>query len=180
MPLNLTVLALNALAARRHPRPGVRRALRFLATGSGMVFVGNVISVWYLTALGENPPVTWADPFYLADSLLLVCALLSFPLARRTRLERWKFGLDAAMVLTGGAVVIWFYSVRPTAAAQENGLVVTFIAFAYPLVSMLVLLGITTVLLRRPIDGNRLAFGLLVTGILTSIIADLTFNYVLL
>jgi diguanylate cyclase (GGDEF)-like protein/PAS domain S-box-containing protein len=181
MPLNLTVLALNALAARSVILdPGVRRALRFLATGSGMVFIGNVISVWYLTARGENPPVTWADPFYLSDSLLLVSALLSFPLARRTRLERWKFGLDAAMVLTGGAVAIWFFSVRPTAAAEENGLVVTFLAFAYPLVSLLVLLGITTVLLRRPIDGNRLAFGLLVGGVLTSIIADLTFNYVLL
>ncbi|HEX6107344.1 MAG TPA: EAL domain-containing protein [Gemmatimonadales bacterium] len=181
MPLNLAVLALNALAARNAVLdPGVRRALRLLAAGSGMVFVGNLISVYYLTVLQANPPVTWADPFYLGDSLILLLALLSFPLARRTRLERWKFTLDAAMVSVGGAVAIWFFSVRPTAAAEENGLVVTFLAFAYPLVSMLVLLGITTVLLRRPIDGNRLAFGLLVGGVGTSVVADLTFNYVLL
>ena len=102
------------------------------------------------------------------------------PLARRTHMERWKFSLDAAMVLTGGAVAIWYFSVRPTAAAEETGLVVTFLAFAYPLVSLLVLLGITTVLLRRPTDGNRVAFGFLVGGVLTSIIADLTFNYILL
>ena len=43
---------------------------------------------------------------------------------------------------------------------------------------MLVLLGVTTVLLRRPIDGNQLAFGLLVTGVSVGVVADLTFNVV--
>src|SRR5207237_622162 len=35
-----------------------------------------------------------------------------------------------------------------------------------------------TVLLRRPIDGNRLAFGFLVTGVSVGVVADLTFNLV--
>ena len=82
------------------------------------------------------------------------------------------------MVLVGGGVAIWYFSVRPTAASQESSLVVTLLAFAYPLASMLVLLGVTTVLLRRPIDGNRLAFGLLVTGVSVGVVADLTFNLV--
>ncbi len=181
MPLNLTVVALNALASRSPVLdPGVRRALRLLALGSALVFLGNTISIGYLVLLLENPPVSWADPFYLADSLLLLFALLSFPLARRTRLERWKFSLDAAMVLVGGAVAIWYFSVRPTAASDETDFVVTFLAFAYPLASLMVLFGSTTVLLRRPTDPNRLAFGLLVSGILLSIVADLTFNYILL
>src|SRR5688572_21950839 len=51
-------------------------------------------------------------------------------------------------------------------------------AFAGPLGGMLVRLGVTTVLLRRPIDGNRLAFGLLVTGVSVGVVADLTFNLV--
>ena len=181
MPLNVAVLFLNALAACNPVLdPRVRRALRLLAIGGAMVFVGNTISVTYLTVLQENPTVSFADPFYLADSLFTLAALLSFPLARRTRLERWKFGLDAAMVVVGGGVAIWYFSVRPTAAAQDSGVVVTALAFAYPLASMLLLLGVTTVLLRRPVDGNRLAFGLLVSGVLVSIIADLTFNWVML
>ena len=180
MPLNLAVATLTLLASRSPVLdPGVRRALRFLALGSAMVFIGNAISTWYLMVLRENPPISWADVFYLSDSLLILAALLSFPLARRTRLERWKFGLDAAMVLVGGAVVIWYYSIRPTAAASENSsVVITLLAFAYPLVSMLVLLGITTVILRRPTDGNRVAFGLLVGAVLISVVADLTFNLV--
>jgi diguanylate cyclase (GGDEF)-like protein/PAS domain S-box-containing protein len=177
MPLNVAVVVLNALASRSPVLdPRVRRALAMLAIGSGMVFIGNTISVFYLTVLHTNPTVTWADPFYLTDSLFTLAALLTFPLARRTRLERWKFGLDAAMVLVGGGVAIWYFSVRPTAAVEETGAVVTAFAYAYPLASMLLLLGITTVLLRKPVDGNRLAFGLLVSGVLVSIIADLTFT----
>ena len=179
MPLNLGVLTLFALAAGREILdPGVRRALRLLALGGAMVFTGNAISAGYVMALHDSPPVSWADPFYLTDSLLTLTALLSFPLARRTRMERRKFLLDAAMVLVGGGVAIWYFSVRPTAASQESSLVVTLLAFAYPLASMLVLLGVTTVLLRRPIDGNRLAFGLLVTGVSVGVVADLTFNLV--
>ncbi|HUR94327.1 MAG TPA: EAL domain-containing protein [Gemmatimonadales bacterium] len=179
MPLNLAVLVLFTLASRRETLdPGVRRALRLIGTGSGMVFIGNVISAWYVIALHQNPPVSWADPFFLSDSLLTLTALLTFPLARRTRMERWKFVLDVAMVLVGGGVAIWYFSVRPTAASQESSVVVTLLAFAYPLASMLVLLGVTTVLLRRPIDGNRLAFALLVTGVSVGVVADLTFNLV--
>jgi diguanylate cyclase (GGDEF)-like protein/PAS domain S-box-containing protein len=138
-----------------------------------------VISTWYLTVLQQNPQVTWADPFYLTDSLCTLAALLSFPLAIRNRLERWKFLLDAAMVLLAGGVAIWYFSVRHTAATEDNALIVTLLAFAYPLASMLVLLGATTVLLRRPNAGNRLAFRLLVGGVIVSIVADLTFNWVL-
>jgi diguanylate cyclase (GGDEF)-like protein/PAS domain S-box-containing protein len=179
MPLNLAVVTLTGLASRLSVLdPGVRRALRLLALGSAMVFIGNSISTWYLMVLQENPPISWADVFYLSDSLLILAALLSFPLARRTRLERWKFGLDAAMVLVGGAVVIWYFSIRPTAELRNADTIITLLAFAYPLVSMLVLLGITTVILRRPTDGNRVAFGLLVGAVTISVVADLTFNLV--
>ncbi|HEX2638460.1 MAG TPA: EAL domain-containing protein [Gemmatimonadales bacterium] len=179
MPLNVGVVVLFALASRsRILDPGVRRALRLMATGSAMVFIGNAISVWYLEVLHVNPPVSWADPFYLSDSLLTVAALLAFPLARRTRLERWKFLLDAAMVLLGGAVALWYLSVRPTVASEGSSLVVTLMAFAYPLASLLVLLGVTTVLLRRPTDANRAAFALLVAGTVVGLVADLTFNWV--
>jgi len=173
------VLTLFALASTQGILdPGVRRALRLFALGGGAVFTGNAISTGYVLTLHDSPPVSWADLFYLSDSLLTLTALLCFPLARRTRMERWKFLLDGAMVLVGGAVAIWYFSVRPTAASQHGSLVVNLLAFAYPLASMLVLLGVTTVLLRRPIDGNRKAFGLLVTGVALGVVADLTFNLV--
>ncbi len=179
MPLNLSVMTLFALASRQDVLdPGVRRALRLLALGGAMVFTGNAISTGYVMTLHDSPQVSWADLFYLTDSLLTLTALLAFPLARRTRPERRKLLLDGAMVLVGGGVAIWYFSVRPTAAAQGSSLVVNLLAFAYPLASMLILFGVTTVLLRRPIDGNRWAFGLLVTGVSVGVVADLTFNLV--
>ena len=40
-----------------------------------MVFTGNAISAWYVLWLHQNPTVSWADPFYLTDSLLTLFAL---------------------------------------------------------------------------------------------------------
>ncbi len=178
MPLNLLVAGLNALAARNPElAPGTRRALRLLALASLAVFVGNCISVWFLVARDATPPVSPADAFYLADVALMLAALLALPLSRRLSLEWWKFVLDAAMVLTGGGVLIWFFAVRPT-AAQSTGAVESLLAFAFPLADLLLLLGITTVLLRKPIDGNRTAFRLLVAGMLVSIVGDLAFGLV--
>jgi diguanylate cyclase (GGDEF)-like protein/PAS domain S-box-containing protein len=180
MPLNLFVIVLTGLASRHAVlHRGVRRALRLLCLGSVAVLIGNAISLYYQIALAENPAVSWADLFYLSDSGLMLAALLSFPLARRIRLERWKLGLDAAMVLVGGAVAIWYFTIRPTTAIPGGSISVTLLAFAYPLTNLLLLLAITTVVLRGPLDGNRLAFRLLLGGVLVSIVADLTFDLIL-
>jgi diguanylate cyclase (GGDEF)-like protein/PAS domain S-box-containing protein len=181
MPLNLTVGVLCLLASGNTILDyGVRRALRFLGAGCLMVLIGNAISVYYLLALREAPAVSWADVFYLADSFLMLASLLSFPMARRLRVEKLKYALDAAIVLIGGAVAIWYFTVLPTQNAGEGALATAVLAFAYPLVSLLVLYGATSVILRGPLDSNKLAFRLLMTGFLVSIFADLAFDLVLL
>ena len=179
MPLNLLLAVLCLLASQRAVLdPGVRRALRLLGTGSLLVLTGNAISVYHVLVLHDSPAVSWADLFYLTDSSLLLVALFAFPLTRRIHLEWWKFVLDAAMVLMGGGVVIWYFTVRPGAPGLPSHWGAVVLTFAYPLASMMVLLGITTVLLRRPIDRNRWAFGLLVTGVLASVIGDLLLGLV--
>src|SRR5262249_42006861 len=55
MPLNVLVSLFNALASRSPILdPRVRRALRLLAIGGAMVFIGNTISVTYLLVLHQN------------------------------------------------------------------------------------------------------------------------------
>jgi len=179
MPLNATLAVLCFLASGRMVLdPAVRRALRILGIGSLSVLIGNGISVAYVVMSGDSPAVSWADPFYLADSLLLLTALLSFPLSRRIHLEWWKFVLDAAMVLVGGGVLVWYFAVRPEVSGLHGELGATVLSFAFPLASLLVLLGVTTVLLRGPIDRNLWAFRLLVAGLLLSVVADLTFGLI--
>ncbi|HEU4648964.1 MAG TPA: EAL domain-containing protein [Gemmatimonadales bacterium] len=179
LPLNLTVAILFAAAAWRTVLdPQVRRALWLYALGSILVLCGNAISTYHLVVLHDNPTSSWADAFYLSDSACMLAALLHFPIARRTRLELWKFGLDAAMVLIGGSVVIWFFNVRMSAAAA-TGTVTLLLAFAYPLANLLVLLGLTTVFLGGPLDPNRRALNLLLLGTAISVGADLTFDLLL-
>ena len=179
IPLNLTLAILLLGASRRVVLdPGVRRALRLMGIGSLSVLVGNSISVYYVVIRRESPPVSWADLFYLSDSALLLTALFAFPLSRRIHLEWWKFVLDAAMVLVGGGVLIWYFTVRPGAAGLPGQWGATVLTFAYPLASLLVLLGITAVLLRGPMDRNRWAFGFLVAGVLLSVIGDLALGLV--
>ncbi len=181
MPLNLAVAALNWLASRQETLDlGVRRALRVLALAAVTVFIGNCISVWYLLALQAKPTASPADFFYLTDSVLLLVGLLMFPLSRRIRVERWKLVLDAAMVLAGGAVLVWYFAIRPTADAHGDSTTLTLLTYAFPLASILLLLGVTTVLLRGPLDRNREAFSCLVGGILVSLVSDLAFDLVLL
>ena len=180
MPLNIAVLALNWLASRRTVLDqGVRRALRIFSFAAGMVFIGNCISLWLLLVLKVKPTASPADAFYLADTLLILVGLLMFPLSRRIRVERWKLVLDAAMVLAGGAVLVWYFAIRPTQVAQADDATATLLTYAFPLANFLLLLGITTVILRGPLDKNRQAFGCLVAGILVSIVADLAFDLVL-
>jgi diguanylate cyclase (GGDEF)-like protein/PAS domain S-box-containing protein len=181
MPLNLTVAVMMLRAARGSALdPRVQRGLRLFGTGCLMVFVGNGISLGYSLVLGSSPAVSWADPFYLADNVLMLAALLSFPITRRTHLERVKFLLDAATVLIGGAIAIWYFTVLPTTEAGQGALSTLILAFAYPLASLLVLYGATTVVLRGPVDPNRLAFRLLLASVVVSVVADLAFDLVLL
>ena len=179
MPLNVTLAVYCFLASGRSVLdPGVRRALRIMGIGSVSVLIGNCISTYYVLVRHESPPVSWADLFYLADSALLLTALFAFPLSRRIRLESWKFALDAAMTLVGGGVTIWYFAVRPGAPGIPDQLGAAVLTFAYPLASILVLVGITSVLLRGPVDRNRWAFGLLVAGVLLSVIGDLALGLV--
>jgi len=180
MPLNLAVVVLNWRASRSTVLDdGVRRALRFFALAALAVLVGNCISVWYLVVRDVKPPLTWADLFYLSDLVLIILAFLSFPLSRRIRLERLKLALDATMVLIGAGVLIWLFAIRPTVAGHGDSFVITVLAFAYPMADVLVVLAIVTVLLRGPLDGNRIAFGAAVAGTLTAICADLAFGIIM-
>jgi hypothetical protein len=124
--------------------------------------------------------VSWADVFYLASSGLVMAALLSFPMIRLTRVERWKLGLDGAIVLIGGAVAIWYFTVRPTASAESDPLVTAVLGFAYPLTALLILYAITAVSIQGVLDRNRTAFWLLVGSVLIAMVADLVFGLVLI
>ena len=178
IPANGVLIALNLLASRNPTlHAGVRRALRLLAVAAGAVLCGNLVNVWFVLH-GAVPAVSFADLCYLADYPLTLGALLSMPLrARRT--ERLKFACDAGMVLTGGGAALWYFLVRPTAISASSTPAVVALALVYPLADVLLLVGVVTLLYRRPAEGNRWAIRWLAIGTGLSVLADLAFNLVI-
>jgi diguanylate cyclase (GGDEF)-like protein/PAS domain S-box-containing protein len=178
LPLNVALVVLYLRAARSATlSSGMRRALRLLAMAGGAVLCGNLLSLHGLLTAGRSPIVSVADLCYLADYPLTLGALLSIPVGGR-RSDRWKFVCDAGMVLAGGGVAMWYFLVRPTAASAATEPITVALALVYPLADLLLLVGIVTLLLRRPADGNRRAIGWLCAGTVLSVVADLAFNLV--
>jgi len=176
LPLHAALMVLFLLASGRSVlEPGVRQALRLFAAGAGVVLVGGSVLGFSMLVLERTPPGYWADAFYLSDSLLVFAALLSLPLSRPVLEDRWKFLLDVAMVLIGGGTALWSSSLLLEAAPHSGGVTGSILTLARPVGSLLVLLGVTAVLIRGPMDANRSAFRLLVAAVLVGVVADLTF-----
>ncbi|MFI5250060.1 MAG: putative bifunctional diguanylate cyclase/phosphodiesterase [Gemmatimonadales bacterium] len=176
LPLaSIGVLLFFRAGQRQTANPTLRRALLFFAASFGATGIGNLI--WFVQATwdGRDPTHSWANIAYFANYGLILSALLSLPRARRTRIEWWKFALDAATVTVGGGIAIWCLVLRPAAPLYHGTIDLAF-GLAYPLADLLLLLGITTVLLRRPATGTQFAFALLVIGQLSGIAADLLYS----
>jgi diguanylate cyclase (GGDEF)-like protein/PAS domain S-box-containing protein len=176
-PLNAALTGLLLLASGQTALdPRVRRALRLLGIGSALLLIGNAAAAYAVVVQDRNPPLSWMDVFSLTHSLLVFAALLCFPLAHPLRVERWKFLLDAAMVLIGGGIAVWYFTLPAGSESHASGGTISLLPLARPLASLLVLLGVTAVVPRRPVDGNRLAFRLLVAGVLAGIGTDMAFD----
>ncbi len=168
LPANLLIAAVFWLAANRaaqYPgstpssesghQPGasqtLARALRLVALQSALTAVGDV-AWWYVDIVQHHDPVnSWANGIYLASYAVMLAALVCMPRGRRARIEWWKFALDAATVLLGGAIIIGVVILWPRATAHVTGGNFSSnlsIELAYPLADLLMLLGITTVALR--------------------------------
>jgi len=180
IPLNLcsVILAWRA-AARAGSDSPIRRALALLGLGYLAILLGNAVAFYQGIILGGDPSNDWNNLLYLCFYPLALAGLLSLPLAQRVRNEHRKFLLDAGTVLFGAGLAIWYLVVRHTAATQSSAIGTAY-ALAYPLGDILVMLGITTVLLRRPSDSRHRALALLLAGLSIFLVSDLLNDVVLI
>ncbi|MCY7379557.1 MAG: sensor domain-containing diguanylate cyclase [Gemmatimonadaceae bacterium] len=176
LPLNAAVALVFLLAARRSDaRAPMRRALRLLAASSATVCAGNLVTTYGVMGFGPVVPGL-AHVFFLAGYPLTLAAYLSIPVGQRG-MDRWKLACDAGMVLSGAGVALWYFVVHPI-AGDSAALGTIILPLLYPLADLLMLVGITTVALRRPLDDHRGAiFWLGISGALV-VCADLAFSLV--
>jgi PAS domain S-box-containing protein len=173
LPLNLgSALLYWTAAQRRDFGDRLRRAMYLCGGATAAVFLGQCGALYVTYVEHRDFALAWPNAFYLMYYPLMLGALLCLPHARRARLEWWKFALDAATVVLGGAVVVWYFVLHPTASAPMEPRAVL-LAFAFPLGDLVLLFGLTTLLLRRTAEGPPGAFPLLVVGQVLGITGDL-------
>ncbi len=177
-PLNLTVSWIFLRAALR-PRiiPELRWGLRFLAGAFVFTAIGNL--GWFYIALlqGGDPAFGWPNIAYLLTYPFLTAGLLSLPRADRRRFELWKYLIDAAIVLLGLGLLVWFFVMRILAPGYTDP--IKFVqTLAYPTGDLLVIGLVASVWFRRPAAVQRRALSLLLGALALNCAVDIAYQVV--
>ena len=149
LPMNLGIVALSWRAARRIPaenHAGLRRALELTGVGFLGVLAGNICEFVYVHGWHRDPNDTLLGLPYLILYPCWLIALLALPRARRVRSEQRKFLYDAATILLGVGIAVWYLVVVPTALTGSQSLIARFFNVAYPAGDAAVALGLMTVI----------------------------------
>jgi GAF domain-containing protein len=154
----------------------VRTAWRRLAFGFGAFAFGDVAWCLIEVAFDGSPFPSIADLSYLAFYPLVLWGLLSFPMALRTRHDRVKLWLDALIVVVGAGAAIWYFVFLPVLRQAQAAPLAAAAALAYPVGDLLLLLGLATVLLRRPDRGTAAALRTLAVGLALLVVSDIAFG----
>lgn len=178
LPIGL-IAALVALRLGSHPglRPRERAAWRLVGLGMSCYVAGDVLWAYYEVVLGSDPFPSPADVGYLLFYPLVMVGLLTFPYAPRTKQAQVKFWLDAATVLLGGFMIVWYFLLGPIALSEVAGTATLFLTTAYPIGDLVLIFGAAAILLRQPDRGSRYALGILAAGIAAFLVADIAFGY---
>jgi hypothetical protein len=96
----------------------------WLGIGLGMLFyfIGNVFFTYWENVLGREPDVSLGDLFYVPCYICLIVAMASAAFERRLNLEKWQYGVIAAVGAVGTIVAIALAQGDNQAAAWLNPL----------------------------------------------------------
>ena len=153
----------------------IRRAWRWISAAHAALFAGQTIWVLQIAAFGLRPPVPSAELAYVIYYPLLLGGLLCFPAAFRSRADGVRFWLDAATVVCGGATIVWYVSSRQLALGSGLPLGTAFAAFGYALGDLVLVVGISSLWLRRRTGAQGLVFTVLGAALFLNFAADLTY-----
>jgi diguanylate cyclase (GGDEF)-like protein len=168
------------LAWRTSRHPGLdartRRAWRIVGAAFFFYWIGD--SVFSIEEnVGSAPFPSWADAAYLMFYVVLLWGVLSFPTAPRTRADRTKMWLDTGTVVIGAYMILWYFALGPTARATGAGWFENFVSLAYPIGDLVLVLAITRILLGQPPRGVGHSLGILASGLLLFVVADVAFAH---
>ncbi len=175
LPVGIAAAAMAWRAARGGVDPRTRRGWFLIGLAFFSWWAGDVVWFWFEAIRRVQPFPSAADAGYLCFYVLLLWGLLTLPGAPRQALERTKVWLDAAIVVLGGTMAIWYLVIEPTVRGHEAHLLNKVLSVGYPVGDLVVLFGVTMLLLRRPPAGPATALRLLVTAAAFFVVADVAY-----
>ena len=157
--------------------PKARRGWRLIALGCLGYWIGNLI--WFRDEVlrGVNPFPSLADLGYLSFIPLVLAGLLYFMKPQQSRAERIQFRLDVGVVAIGAGTLVWYFLLRPLAAADYDSTLELVLTQAYPLGDTVLLVGVAALLLKRRRGRRGAPLAWLVAGLLCYFLADIRFAY---
>ncbi|MBM2618509.1 diguanylate cyclase [Actinoplanes sp. LDG1-06] len=162
-----------AVLAARGPGllPRARQAWRAVAVSFAVLMVTPVL------ALLTDASDTLDDVSHVAFVGALLIALQLFPLAGTSRRDRWKTRLDAAVVLVGGFMLLWFFAFGPY--VDQHGWTGTVIVTAavLPIVDLALLFSVARALLRGAEGSAQQALRPLAAGAMVLFAGDAVHGY---
>ena len=164
-------------AARPDLDHQTRRAWRRVALALLLNWTVSCLVIYYNQVLGADPGFVVPDIVNLFVYPTMLWGLLAFPIAPRTAAERTRFWLDTSTVMLGGAMVVWYFVLRPIAVDTTSSPFDIALAVAYPIGDLALLFGSMAVLLRRPEETSRRALAFVAAGLLTFFVSDLVDSY---
>jgi PAS domain S-box-containing protein len=177
LPVGAAAVALSIQAAWSHRSQKRNRAAWALVAASLAAFwLGEVLWVIAETSAEGASSPSWADLFYLIYYPLLLAALMLLSARSGSRAERFRTALDAATIFLGGAVLVWYFVLRPSLEGLGSTLegVVT---VAYPTGDLLLILGIASLAVGRHRFRSKPALIALLCAVVFGFAADLGYGY---
>jgi PAS domain S-box-containing protein len=177
------VAVLMAWRVTKHPAidAAARRFWKILTFAYFSYACGHSLWFYYSSVLEIEPFPSWADAGFLGFYPLMLWALLSFPKDQSRHSDRRTLILDIAIVMLAGTMTVWHFIVQPTLATVTDADWLTpVLNISYTVGDMVLMLGITTILLRRVNAVSRRTLGIIVFGLINISIADFGFAYLTL
>jgi diguanylate cyclase (GGDEF)-like protein/PAS domain S-box-containing protein len=157
--------------------PRSRRAWRLFAVATFCSVAGGGLWLYFNVITETQPYPSWADPLYLCYYPLMFWGLLLAAPKTQTGEERARLGLDTAIVLLGGGMLLWYFLLQPIAEAGTDDWTLTALSLCYPVFDLLMFFGITIVLFKRASAEINWALNFLLGGLVILFYADLLFCY---
>jgi PAS domain S-box-containing protein len=155
-----------------------RKAWKIILFSFVFYAIGHNTWFYYSSILGIEPFPSLADASFWLFYPLMFWGLLSFPTNKKVKADKLKFALDIAIVMLGGSLAVWYFVIQPTINGIAEGEWLTKgLNLFYTVGDMVLMLGIVTILMRRPLEIVKNPIYILIVGIITIWASDIGFAY---